>query len=348
MQKLCQTAFFGLLIYLSKVKYPRMKKSLFLIGSLALPALGTEMPPMIPDGPVMYDDVTYEDPMAGFTDPYAFAEPTHTPAAAPITPASSGREKAYIRLGLYESNYQVRGMGVTNPLSTNGYSSLSGHVVLPNGNMFNSGIYQKVSGNVGVVWGATAELADTPVLNAGYALGKEIFPNLTLEFGYTIRHGGLEGYMSRYANSCPHRLAQDFTVTLAFNDHQKGFFGSAQWGIGFQGLTGHYLDAELGYRFTDVVSTSRWGIDLEVSAGWAGSFSYWANNVKGTDAGRLRIAAPIFTHGGGIGRDGRMHIKPWMQLSASGNNSGRIDRAVGGAPIDHFQVTFGVEMGWKF
>ncbi|MBQ9096672.1 MAG: hypothetical protein IJY53_10085 [Akkermansia sp.] len=323
-----------------------MKKSLFLLSSLVLPAMGTEMPPMIPDGPVTYEDVTYEDPMAGFTDPYAFAEPA--PAAAPITPSVSSGEKAFIKLNLYQTNYQVRGMGVTDPMASNGYSSISGHYVLPNRNLFNAGLYQKVSGNVGVVWGATAELADTPVLTAGYAIGKELFPNLTLELGYNLRHGGLEGYMARFANSSPHRLAQDLTVTLAFNDHQKGFFGSMQWGIGFQGLTGHYLDAELGYRFTNVVNTNSWGLDLEVSAGWAGSFSYWANGVKGTDAGRLRIAAPVFTHGGGIGRDGRTQITPWAQLSASGNNAGRIDRAVGGGPVDHFQVTFGVEFGWKF
>lgn len=323
-----------------------MKKSLFLLSSLVLPAMGTEMPPMIPDGPVTYEDVTYEDPMAGFTDPYAFADPA--PAAAPITPSVSSGEKAFIKLNLYQTNYQVRGMGVTDPMASNGYSSISGHYVLPNRNLFNAGVYQKVSGNAGVVWGATAELADTPVLTAGYAIGKEIFPNLTLELGYNLRHGGLEGYMARFANSSPHRLAQDLTVTLAFNDHQKGFFGSMQWGIGFQGLTGHYLDAELGYRFTNVVNTNRWGLDLEVSAGWAGSFSYWANGIKGTDAGRLRVATPVFTHGGGIGRDGRTQITPWAQISASGNNSGKIDRAVGGGPVDHFQFTIGVELGWKF
>lgn len=323
-----------------------MKKTLFLIGSLALPAMGTEMPPMIPDGPVTYEHMSYEDPMAGFEDPYAFTAPA--PAAAPVTPAASSGERAFIKLGLYQSNYEVRGMGVTDVMAANGYSSLSGHFVLPNRNMFNAGIYQKIGGNVGVVWGATAKLANTPVLNAHYAIGKEIFPNLTLELGYTLRHGGLEGFMSRYANGCPHRLAQDLDVTLAFNDHQKGFFGHVQWGFGFQGLTGHYLDVEAGYRLTDIVNTARWGLDLEVSAGWAGSFGYWGAGVEGTDATRLRVAAPVFTHGGGMGRDGRMQLKPWVQISAAGSNSGKIDRALGTAPIDHFQFTMGVDLGWKF
>lgn len=323
-----------------------MKKSLFLISCLALPAMGTEMPPMIPDGPITYENVTYEDPLAGFEDPYAFSEPT--PAAAPVTPAASSGERAFIKLGLYESNYQVRGMGVTDRLASNGYSYLTGSYILPNRNLLNAGIYQKVGGHVGVVWGATAELADTPVLNAHYALGKELFPNLTVELGYTLRHGGLEGFIARYGEGCAHRITQDFNVTLAFNDHQKGFFGSAQWGWGFQGLTGHYFDVEAGYRFTDVLNTSRWGIDLEVSAGWSSSLGYWGAGVEGTDATRIRVAAPVFTHGGAIGRDGRMHLTPWMQISTSGSNAGKIDRAVGSGPIDHFQMTFGVNLGWKF
>lgn len=323
-----------------------MKKKLFLIIGLTLPAMGSEMPPMIPDGPVTYEHVSYEDPLAGFEDPYAFTEPA--PATAPITPTSTAGERGYIKLGLYETNYQVRGMGVTDNMASNGYSSISGHYILPNRNLFNCGIYHKVSGNFGIVWGATAELADTPVLKAGYAMGKEIFPNMTLELGYTMHHGGLEGFMTRYANSGPHRLAQDLTVTLEFNDHQKGFFGAAQWGIGVQGLTGHYFDLEAGYRFTDVVNNARWGLDLEVSAGWATSFSYWANGVKGTDAVRLRVAAPIFTHSGTIGRDGRTQITPWLQISAAGNNSGDIDRAVGNGPVDHMQFTIGLDFGWKF
>lgn len=324
-----------------------MKKSLLLTIGLAVPAMGTEMPPMIPDGPVTYDYVSYEDPLAGYEDPYAFSAPTTV--AAPVTPAPVAGNNGYIKLGAYQSNYQVRGMGVTNPMSDDGYSYVAGHYILPSRNLFNCGVYQKVSGNLGIAWGASSsDLTDTPILKGGYALGKEIFPNLTLELGYGINHGGLEGFMARHANSCPHRLSQELTVTMAFNDYQRGFFGSAQCGMGFQGLTGYYFDVEAGYRFTDVVTANSWGIDLEVSAGWASSFSYWANDIKGTDAVRLRVAAPVFTHSGSVGRDGRAQITPWLQLSVAGDNSAEIDHAVGNGPIDHFQVTFGLDFGWKF
>lgn len=323
-----------------------MKKNFILLSALAFPVYATEMPPDIPSGPVSYDAVTYDDAMFGAEDPFIYQD--NTPVQAPVMPSSSGGERAFIRINAYTNNYSVRGMGVTDHLASNGYSSVSGSYTLGNRNLFNMGIYQRIGAEAGVVWGATAELADTPVLHGHYALGKEIFPNLNLEWGYTLRHGGLEGYLSRFGNGAPHRLAQDFNLSLEFNDHQRGFFGGFVWGWGFQGLTGHYLDLELGYRFTDVVNTSRWGADLEVSAGWAGSFGYWGAGVEGTDATRLRIAAPIFTHSGSLGRDGKMFLTPWLQFAASGSNAGKIDRVTGYGPVDHFQFSVGLDLGWKF
>lgn len=323
-----------------------MKKSLLLMSMLSMPVFATELPPDIPSGPVTYDTISYDDTMFGAEDPFAYQ--SNETVQAPVTPASASGERGFIRINAYTNNYAVRGMGVTDPMASNGYSSVSGSYTLRNQNLFNMGIYQRFGGEAGVVWGATAALADIPVLHGHYALGKEIFPNLKLEFGYTIRRGGLEGYIARFGNGAPHRLAQDLNVSLEFNDHQKGFFGSFVWGVGFQGLTGQYLDLELGYRFTDVVNTTSWGADLEVSAGWAGSYGYWGSGVEGTDATRLRVAAPIFTHSGSLGRDAKMFLTPWAQISAAGRNAGKIDRVTGYGPIDHFQLSIGLDLGWKF
>lgn len=317
------------------------------MSSLALPCAATELPPPIPDGPVTYNSVVYDDPLADYNTPFEYSEPSSAPLQ-PITPSSDSNKRVFVRFNIYESNYQVRGMGVTNKLSDHGYSSLSADFVLPNRNLFNAGIYQKIGGDLGIVWGAAEALGDTPVLGAHYALGKEIFPNLTLEVGYNLRHGGLEGFMAKATDGAPHRLAQDINVTLAFDDHQRGFFGHLQWGYGFQGLTGQYYDAELGYRFTDVINKSRFGADLEVSTGISGSFGYWGPGVEGVDAGRLRLALPLYTHTGSLGRDGNWQLKPWVQFSTSGSNARKLDRAVGSGPVDHFQITFGVELGYRF
>ncbi|MBE6417651.1 MAG: hypothetical protein E7033_04205 [Akkermansiaceae bacterium] len=324
-----------------------MKKSFFILAIMGLPAMGNDMPPLIPDGPVTYESVSYDDAMGGYTDPYLFAD-APAPTAPPIAAPQSSDKRGELQFNAYSSNYQVRGMGVTDLMAANGYSSLKGKAYMPNRNLFNMGLYHGLKGEVGVVWGATAELADTPIIGLGYMMGKEIAPNLTLELGYDIRHGGFEGFMARYANGAPHRLTQDLNLELAFNDHQRGFFGHVLWGWSFYGLTGHYLDGEIGYRFTDVINRPTWGADLEVSVGTSASFGYWGAGVEGIDATRLQVALPLYTHSGSMGRDGHFHIKPWVMFSTSGSNAGKIDRVIQCGPVDHFQFTIGLDLGWTF
>lgn len=324
-----------------------------------LPALATEMPPAIPDGPVTYDAVTYETsevpayaPYTAATaypaDPYAADAAVTSAPVAPETPAIDSGKRGYIYLNAYTSNYNVRGMGLTNDMTNYGYSSVSGSYTPSNRNLFGKGIYQRVSGSYGIIWGAGDALGDTQLCNFNYALGKEIFPNGTLEFGYSLRYGGLEGFMAKYHDDSPHSLSQDLNITLKYNDGQKGFFGSMTWGWAFKGLNGIYGDIELGYRFTDVLNRTNFGADLELSAGIAPSFSYWTNGADGIDAYRLRAALPFYTHSGSVGRDGRMHIIPWAQVSWSGSNAGKIDRDTGYGPVDHFLLTVGLDMGWHF
>ncbi len=329
-----------------------MKQSLLAL-TIALPLAATELPPMVESGPVYYDDVTYQPPAPAPQAPtYAtpgYSAPT-TPAyysATPLQTVSSHGNRGEIVLNAYSTNYQVRGMGVTNFLSDHGYSSLYGSYTLPNRNLFNRGIYQRVSGVWGAIWGASEELGDTPQINANYALGKEVLPNLMVEVGYSLRRGGLEGFMAR-ATGCSHRIAQDVNLAIRFNDNQRGFFGHAIWGVGFQGLTGSYFDAEIGYRVTDVASSGDLGSDLELSAGIAPSFGYWGGGVEGIDAYRLRAALRPFSHSGNFGRDARLQLTPWVQLSWAGHNAGKIDRRVKCDPIDDFQITFGLDVGYKF
>ncbi len=322
-----------------------MKKLLLITLASALPLAATEMPPMIESGPVYYDDVTYQAAAPAPATP-AYSMPD-TYAPAPMQPAAGHNTRGEIVLNAYSTNYQVRGMGVTNFLSDYGYSSLYASYTLPNRNLFNRGIHQRLSGTYGQIWGAAEELGDTPLATLSYSIGKELLPNLVFEAGYSIHRGGLEGFMAR-ETGCSHRITQDISFTLSFNDHQRGFFGHATWGIGFQGLTGSFFDVEAGYRFTDIISRGNFGSDLELSAGIAPSFGYWGGGVEGIDAYRLRAALRPFAHSGQFGRDARLQLTPWMQCSWTGHNASKIDRRVNCGPADHFQITFGLDVGMKF
>lgn len=334
-----------------------MYRSSFLFALLALPALA-EMPPSIPAGPVEYGSVSYDAPAAdelgGYTmGGYTPALPVmgdSAPAATPAAPmpAPSSEHCAALNLNAYTSNYQVRGMGLTDAFSHHGYSSLSGSYTFPNRNLFGRGIQQRVGGELGAIWDARDLLGDTPLLRVDYAVGKEIFPNAVFEVGYSLHHGGLEGAFARAKGGCPHRLAEDVNLTLRYDDHQGGFFGHAQWGMGFQGLTGSFFDAELGYRFPSVLNAGNIGSDVEISAGVAPSLGYWGGGVEGVDAYRVKVALPLFTHNGTLGHDAHPYLRPWVSAAWSGSNAAKIDRVYGRGPIAHSQLTVGVDCGWKF
>ncbi len=321
-----------------------MMKRTILALSAALPALATELPPTIPGGSVTYDFVDYETPVY---EPAPAPAPA-IPAYAPETPSVSSGQRGYVTITPYSNEYTVRGMGLTDGLTDYGYSLLSGSYVLPNQNLFGRGIYQRISGAYGVILGKGDALGERPLFNANYALGKEIFPNLTAELGYSLRYGGLEGFMAKHYDGAPHSASHDVNFSLRFNDGQKGFFGSMTWGLGFSGLNGIYGDIELGYRFTDVISGALIGADLELSAGIAPSFSYWTDGADGIDAYRIRIALPLYTHSGTMGRDAKLHVTPWIQASKAGSNGSKIDDDLGYDAIDSFTLSAGVDVSWHF
>ncbi len=322
-----------------------MMKQALIILAAAVPALATELPPPIPEGPIEYSDVSY-DTNFGTYDPYDTT--SYAPAAAPVAAASSARN-GYININAYSSDYQVRGMGVKDSYSKYGYSSLSASYILPNRNLFGRGLHQRISGEFGIIWDASCTLGSTPTTRLSYAVGKEIFPNLTAEIGYTFRHGGLEGFMARHFDGASHHTTQEIVGSLTYNDFQKGFFGKAEAGFGFYGLTGFYFDVEAGYRFTDVLLRGNTGMDLELSFGVAPSYNYWGSDVKGVDAYRIRATLLPYSQTGSFGRDARAYVKPWIQCSWSGSNAAEIDHDADNiGPIDHFQITVGVDCGFNF
>lgn len=329
-----------------------MMKNFFCALAIGATAVAVEMPPSIPDGQITYDEVSYQpgasELPAEFISGAAPAVSYDTPVVAPITPAASSTPHTVINLMAYESNYQVRGMGVVDKLSKHGASSLSLSHTFANRNLFRKGIQHRVHGLAGVIWDASCPLGDIMQYELGYSIGKELFPNFLAEVGYNFRRGGLEGYMAKAYDRTSHRSTQDITLSLSYNDYQKGFFGHAACGGSFYGLTGVWFDAELGYRLADVIRSARIGWDAELSVGIAPSVSYWGSGVDGVDAYRVRFALIPYSHGGAFGRDAHTQIKPWVQCAWTGNNSRKLHRHVGYAMADHFQITFGIDIGWKF
>lgn len=322
-----------------------MMKRTILAFAAAVPAVAAELPPPIPDGPIEYTNVSYDTSYTGYDD----YNSGYAPAAPAPLPVSSSSRSGYVNLNAYSSNYQVRGMGVKNSLSEYGSSSLSASYILPNRNLLGRGLHQRISGEYGVIWDASCPLGDTPTARLSYAVGKELFPNLMAEIGYTFRHGGLEGFMARYFDGSSHRATQEIVASLAYNDYQKGFFGKVEAGVGFYGLTGTYFDVEAGYRLTDVIVRGNMGADLELSLGVAPSLGYWGSGVEGVDAYRIKAALLPYSQTGSFGRDARAYVKPWVQCSWSGSNAAKIDRVTHGeGPVDHFQITVGVDCGLNF
>lgn len=333
-----------------------MRTYTLLLLCAAIPTVSAvTAPPPIPDGPVTYSSVSYDSPApseipapgTGSIPAPAAAPAAPLTAAAPITAASS-EQRGYVELNAYTSNYQVRGMGVTDRFSCHGWSSIRGSIKPGSRDLFHSGIYQRIGGELGIIWDAGNYLGDTPMWNLHYGLGKEIFPNLTAELGYTMHRGGLEGVLAKWQGHVPHRFTQDLNFCLTFNDHQRGFFGHALMGVGIYGLTGTFFDLEVGYRLTDVFSSGNYGLDLELSGGVAPSFGYWGGGVEGIDAYRVKAAIAPYSKSGKFGRDAKFYIKPWVQFSWAGSNETKIRRSLGSGAIDDFQTTVGVDAGFTF
>lgn len=327
-----------------------MLKKAFILFTTSLTAMAvTDFPPDIPDGQITYDEVSYQSGASELPAEFVSGGGNYeAPVAPAAAPAPSSTPRTVINLLAYATNYQVRGMGVTNGLSRYGTSNLSASHTFANRNLFRKGIQHRVHGMVGGIWNASSPLGEIPQFELGYGVGKEVLPNFLIEVGYNFRRGGLEGFMAQTFDRASHRSTQDITLTLSYNDFQKGFFGHAQWGVSFYGLTGNFFDVELGYRFANVIRSPRMGADLEVSVGVAPSVSYWGSGVEGVDAYRVKIGVLPFSQNGKFGRDGHFSIKPWVQCSWSGHNAAKIARHTGYGLVDHFQITFGLDVGLKF
>lgn len=304
-----------------------------------------EAPPAIPSGPVMYTSVS---PAASDYVPSAPA-----PAASPLGPMTPStyrsRNLATLTVNAYSSNYQVRGMGVTNAFSDYGWSSADLTLRPGSSNLFGYGLGQEIDLGLGAIYGASDALGEASVWHAGYGLTRELLPNLTAKVGYSLMYGGLEGFLAKARGKAPHRVTENLNVSLVFNDHQQGFFGSFLFGVGFQGLTGSFGDLAAGYRWCDPLpARGNWGLDVALSAGQSFSLGYWAGGAEGFDATRLRLDLLPYTANGTVGRDARLKLVPWVQTSWSGNNAKKIERSVEGNVVDHFQFTVGVDVVYAF
>ncbi len=309
--------------------------------AVATPLFADAAPP-VPSGDISYTSVT------GATDytPEEMQPVYSTAVQTPETYANTSRFT--LKVNAYSTNYQVRGMGVTNQYSAYGWSSADLTWRPGSNNLFGRGIGQEVNLGYGIIYGANDLLGDTGVWNLGYGLTKELFPNLHFRAGLGIHYGGLEGYLAKTRDKAPHRIASDLNFSLTYNDNQKGFFGGATFGVGFQGLTGFYGDVYVGYRLQDVFATERFCLDTEISVGQSYSLGYWTGGAEGFDATRLRVDFKPYTTNGSLGRDAKIQFVPYVQTSWTGNNAKKIERSLSSDVADHFQFTIGVDLIFNF
>ena len=103
-------------------------------------AAAVETPPTIPEGDITYDDVSYQSGSSGLPadflgDNSGAGGYDAIEAVTPPSSQASSSPRTDINLVMYASDYQVRGMGVTNDLSQYGTSSLYLSHILANRNM---------------------------------------------------------------------------------------------------------------------------------------------------------------------------------------------------------------------
>jgi len=321
-----------------------MKHILLALPLLSIPIQASNTPPSIPSGTINYESyaadskVSISAPMAANSEQF----PSNY-----LSPIESSSHDTTLNFNVFSSNYNVRGMGVVNGLSNYGFSSVDYNHTFENKNLFQAGLHQRINAGYGVIWGAGDKLAQRPLIELGYQIGKEIFPNLIAEFGYGLNYGGLEGFMSKSRGKSAHSITQNLQFQLKFDDQQEGPFGKFLLGYGVQGLTGWFSDISGGYRFSDVTNSNHGGMDLEIEAGISSSFGYWVGSVTGIDAYRVRATLRPYSHSGSYGRDSKFQISPWIEFAISGSSQDKIKRHYGGI-IDKSQISVGLDCGWKF
>lgn len=258
-----------------------MKLTPYLLSIALLGSVSAILPPPPPaevEAAMENDSIAPPSPVSAFesasSSPYV-----ESPSSLIPPPPPSETENAfesYLKVG-YSSNYDYKGMVTSSGLCKQGdtFYALGTNYALSNGMILVSGIqYTDIYGG--------ALNADNETL---FTLGlkDEVLPNLNVQYGYSLTHGGFAGEYARFMGEA-HSVTQAFDLSVHYKFGISGYFAGLETSYSFQGLTGWWLSGVFGYDYE--VNEK---LNLRLTAGTSASWSYW--QTSGANQVNVRLQA---------------------------------------------------------
>lgn len=175
----------------------------------------------------------------------------------------------------YASNYSYKGMVVGNSYNKAGALSLQAATSYT----LDNGTFLAAEVNYTEIF--EGYLKDHGQTCFSLAVGDEFFPNLKTTLGYGLVHGGIAGEYAKFRGES-HSLTQEIFFSALYGEETtEGFFYGLDGAYSFQGITGWWLGATIGYNY-ELTDKLKAVVTTTASASW----SYWeadgANSVNCT------------------------------------------------------------------
>lgn len=301
--------------------------SMTLLGSLgSASAILPPPPPSEVDAAMENDTISPPSPVSAFeSSPSLMGSPAVLIPPPPPSETENAFE-SFLKVG-YSSNYDYKGMVVSSALCKQGDVSyaLGTNYALSNGMILASGIqYTDIYGG--------ALNADNETL---FTLGlkDEVLPNLHVQYGYSLTHGGFAGEYARFMGEA-HSVTQAFDLSLHYKFGISGYFAGLETSYSFQGLTGWWLGGVFGYEYE--VNEK---LNLRLTAGTSASWSYW--QTSGANQINVRLQADYHLADNWV-------ITPMVSTHWLCNSGLKMNSRAGEHLFRLFTVMAGVQVSYQF
>lgn len=280
-----------------------------------------------------------------------------TVAATPCTPACKPAQPCKLTGSLqagYQSNYTYRGLVAS-------HSVLGGDSVIPAALDLRYAIDPSMAilGNISYdtilsghkvfgVEGANFENESNLTIALEKKLCKYV-KGLKVTGGYNLTHGGLEGVFAKHWEDNAHSVTQELFVN-AEQAIGKHFYAGVTVNYSFQGMTGWWYQPYVGYRAALCPCS-----DLDITAGWTATSSYFSankyntedfslvTNANGSQAWFIKAAvdAKVMKN---------LSIVPFVSFNWIGNGALKANRGIdaGDKAYKNFGVVAGAQVVYKF
>ncbi len=168
-----------------------------------------------------------------------------------------------------------------------------------------------------------------------------IVKGLSVTGGYNFTHGGLEGFLAKYAEK--NGTGHSYTHELFVNVNQKfgnGIYTGITVNYSFAGVTGWWYQPYVGFEKALCDAAT-----LDVKAGWTLTSSYFDNKMdpwaNGTQAVFIKtsIDAKVTDN---------LSVVPFVSFNWAGNGALKANSTVAGEAVRNFGVVAGASLVYKF